>query len=378
MLFENDGKGRFRDISAASGLDYIGHSSAAVFFDYDRDGRLDLFLVNVGRYTTNTIGGTKGDKYYVGVRGRLLRPPSPGAGRAQHPLPQRRAEPLRGRLAAASASIDRSWSGDASAVDVNDDGWPDLYVLNMQGDNHYYENAGGKRFVKKSRQVFPRTSWGAMGIKVFDFNNDGRLDIFITDMHSDMSDAIGPDQEKMKSTMKWPAAFRRRAARRASGATPSSSRKGPGRSAKSPTRSAPRTTGHGDRASATSTPTATTTVHRVRDELPVALHDQLGAAERPRRAIRRRGVRPGDRAAPGRRRDAVVRAGRVGQGQGASVCGRRDGPRRHLGRARHALGGHLRSRRRRRPRHRHQRVQRGADGPRQQPEREDAGCATSR
>ena len=48
MLFENDGHGRFRDISAASGLGYVGHSSAAVFFDYDRDGRLDLFLVNVG------------------------------------------------------------------------------------------------------------------------------------------------------------------------------------------------------------------------------------------------------------------------------------------------------------------------------------------
>ncbi len=57
LLFENDGRGRFRDISKASGLDYRGHSSAAVFFDYDRDGRLDLFLVNVGRYTTDTIGG---------------------------------------------------------------------------------------------------------------------------------------------------------------------------------------------------------------------------------------------------------------------------------------------------------------------------------
>jgi hypothetical protein len=47
-----------------------------------------------------------------------------------------------------------------------------------------------------------------MGIKVFDFNNDGRLDIFITDMHSDMSETIGPEREKMKSTMKWPVSFR--------------------------------------------------------------------------------------------------------------------------------------------------------------------------
>jgi len=47
-----------------------------------------------------------------------------------------------------------------------------------------------------------------MGIKVFDFNNDGRLDIFVTDMHSDMSDEIGPELEHVKSTMKWPESFR--------------------------------------------------------------------------------------------------------------------------------------------------------------------------
>src|SRR5438552_4987195 len=55
-LFENLGNGRFRDISKESGLDYVGHSSGAVFFDFDNDGLLDLFLVNVGVYTTNTLG----------------------------------------------------------------------------------------------------------------------------------------------------------------------------------------------------------------------------------------------------------------------------------------------------------------------------------
>jgi len=64
VLFENDGHGHFKDISKASGLDYVGHSSAAVFFDYDHDGKLDLFLVNVGRYTTNTMAGDAGARYY--------------------------------------------------------------------------------------------------------------------------------------------------------------------------------------------------------------------------------------------------------------------------------------------------------------------------
>ena len=99
MLFENDGKGRFRDISAASGLNYVGHSSGAVFFDYDRDGLLDLFLVNVGRYTTDTVGGD-GYKYYVGVRRRIHRPSAAGAGRTERAVSQRGEEPIRRRLAA--------------------------------------------------------------------------------------------------------------------------------------------------------------------------------------------------------------------------------------------------------------------------------------
>ena len=57
----------------------------------------------------------------------------------------------------------------------------------MQGDNHYYENQGGKKFIDKTASLFPKTPWGAMGVKSFDYNQDGRLDLFVTDMHSDMT-----------------------------------------------------------------------------------------------------------------------------------------------------------------------------------------------
>ena len=103
MLFENDGHGRFRDITAASGLAYSGHSSSAVFFDYNRDGRLDLFLVNVGRYTTNTIAGD-GYKYYVAFEDAFSGHLEAGAGRTKHPVSQRGRQPLRRRLAADRAS----------------------------------------------------------------------------------------------------------------------------------------------------------------------------------------------------------------------------------------------------------------------------------
>jgi hypothetical protein len=103
--------------------------------------------------------------------------------------------------------VSTAWSGDASFTDLNGDGYPDLYVLNMQGDNHYYENAKGERFVERTDALFPKTPWGAMGIKFFDFDGDGLQDLLLTDMHSDMSQEIGPDKEKLKSEMAWTDAF---------------------------------------------------------------------------------------------------------------------------------------------------------------------------
>jgi enediyne biosynthesis protein E4 len=207
LLFENDGHGRFRDISASAGVGYTGHSSGAVFFDYDKDGRLDLFLVNVGRYTTSAVAAEGGYKYYVAFADAFaghLKPERAERSILYHNEGGNRFTDVSKRM----GLVDVSWSGDASIIDVNDDGWLDLYVLNMQGDNEYYENDGGKRFVRRSREIFPRTSWGAMGIKVFDFNNDGRLDIFVSDMHSDMSDMTGPEWDKRKSVMRWPESFR--------------------------------------------------------------------------------------------------------------------------------------------------------------------------
>ena len=183
VLFENLGGGKFRDISKESGLDYVGHSSGAVFFDYDNDGLLDLFLVNVGIYTTDEKGR---EGYYLGVPSMT----------EVFSTPQLHEEcilykNLGGlKFKNVSEAMDlrhRGWSGDASFCDVNEDGFPDLYVLNMQGRNTYYENQGGKGFVDKTQSVFPKTPFGAMGIKFFDFNQDGKMDLYVTDMHSDMA-----------------------------------------------------------------------------------------------------------------------------------------------------------------------------------------------
>jgi hypothetical protein len=198
-LFENDGHGRFRDITKESGLDLVAHSSGAFFFDYDNDGLLDLLVCNVGKYTTDEKGP---DGEYIGIQGAF----------SGHLYPDRFEYPVlyknlgHNHFKDVTAEVElkpHGWCGEASFADLNGDGWPDIFFLNMQGHSHYYENVGGKKFVEKTDAYFPETPWGAMGIKFFDYNNDGRIDLFIVDMHSDMSDEPGPENEKLKSKVTW-------------------------------------------------------------------------------------------------------------------------------------------------------------------------------
>ena len=182
-LFKNLGGGRFKDITKEAGLEYVGHSSGAVFFDFDNDGLLDLFLTNVGVYTTNQRG--RGG-YYLALPDAFYGHLYPD--RTEYSILYRNLGGGRFKDVSKEMNLrDGSWSGDATFTDLNQDGYPDLYVLNMQGDDHYYENLAGRGFAEKTAAYFPKTPWGAMGVKFFDYNQDGLLDLFVTDMHSDMT-----------------------------------------------------------------------------------------------------------------------------------------------------------------------------------------------
>lgn len=195
VFFRNDGKGRFTDISEEIGLDHTGHSSGVVFFDYDLDGLLDCYLTNVGVYTIDKMGP---GPYWIGRVDAF----------EGHKFPERTENSIlfrnQGNLRMKDVSeevnlVDGGWTGDAAFTDLNQDGYPDLYVMNMQGQDHYYENVEGKKFVEKARELFPRNPWGAMGIKFFDYNNDGLMDLYLTDMHSDMIEHIGIEREYLKA-----------------------------------------------------------------------------------------------------------------------------------------------------------------------------------
>ncbi|MDB6041033.1 MAG: ypmQ 2 [Verrucomicrobiales bacterium] len=220
FLFKNLGNGKFVDVTADSGLALPRqlHSSGAVFFDFDNDGLLDLFVTNVGVYTTNTKG-----------RGGFYRGRRDAFSGWLYPLRSEQSILYKnlgnGKFEDVSKKTGlehRGWSGDATFCDLNQDGYPDLYVLSMSGDDKYYENDHGTRFIEKTASYFPKTPWGAMGVKFFDFNLDGLMDLYVTDMHSDMTGAQIRDGnndfsavfEKQKSdawcSVEWtPAALRR-------------------------------------------------------------------------------------------------------------------------------------------------------------------------
>jgi enediyne biosynthesis protein E4 len=198
-LFENDGHGHFKDISHEAGVDLVAHSSGALFFDFDNDGLVDLLVCNVGKYTTDEKGP---DGEFVGIPNAFSGHLYPD--RYEYPVLYKNMGHNHFKDVTAEVGLHpHGWCGDLDVADLNGDGFPDIYFLNMQGRNHYYENQGGRHFVEKPDELFPKTPWGAMGIKFFDFDNDGRTDLFIADMHSDMSQEPGPENEKLKSTITW-------------------------------------------------------------------------------------------------------------------------------------------------------------------------------
>lgn len=194
-LLENDGSGRFRDITVEAGLEYEGHSSAAVFFDYDRDGLLDILLLNVGVYTTDHRLPAGQGSYFEGLEDAFTGHVYPE--RTERSVLYRNEGGNRFRdVSRETGLVDGRWSGDAVPFDVDRDGWLDLYVLNMQGDDGLWRNQEGRRFVEEGRRWFPKTPWGGMGAQVIDVNGDGLFDLSVVDMHSDMWDPrVGVDVE---------------------------------------------------------------------------------------------------------------------------------------------------------------------------------------
>ncbi|MBK6930702.1 MAG: VCBS repeat-containing protein [Saprospirales bacterium] len=176
-LFINNKYGRFSEQARSYGLDDAGLGTHAAFFDYDRDGDLDMYLLNnsarpVGafdfrqdlRQQRDPLGGHK-----------LFRCDWPDTG--GHP---------RFTDVSADAGILGSVIAFGMGVTVGDldhDGWPDIYVSNDFFERDYlYSNNRDGTFTEKLEQSMRHISASSMGADMADLTNDGYPEIFVTDM----------------------------------------------------------------------------------------------------------------------------------------------------------------------------------------------------
>ncbi len=182
VLFRNMGDGTFKDVTKEAGLTLVSHSQTAAFFDFDNDGYLDLIVTNTAQWTLNNYEPAA--HYFPGLADLWMMSESP---REYNVLYRNKGDGTFENVTAKSGLAGVGWSGDVAIFDYDEDGWLDVFVTNMFGANQLYHNNRNGTFTQVDTvKVLGRTSWGAIGTKVFDFDNDGHLDLFTVDMHSDM------------------------------------------------------------------------------------------------------------------------------------------------------------------------------------------------
>src|SRR5689334_20364933 len=181
ILFHNRGDGTFEDVTAKAGLTHVGHSQTAVFFDYDNDGFLDLLLTNTAHWTTDNFDFSERSS-----EGKASLPALMNSAIETNILYHNQHDGTFAEVTAGSGLAGLGWAGDVAVFDYDDDGLIDVFVPSMFGRGQLYRNTGNGRFIDVTAQTLGATPHGAIGAKVFDYDGDGRLDLFVVDMHSDM------------------------------------------------------------------------------------------------------------------------------------------------------------------------------------------------
>lgn len=185
LLFINQKNGTFKEEAAKYGVDDKGNSTQAVFFDFNGDGLLDLFILNhsTKRYKNFDVAYMKsahdslaGDKLYKNDGNGHFTDISNQAGIIGNPI---------------------CFGLGVAVADFNGDGWPDMYVSNdYDEDDYLYINQKDGTFKEALKDYIGHTSKFSMGCDVADINDDGMTDLFTLDML--------PEDNKRQKLLKGP------------------------------------------------------------------------------------------------------------------------------------------------------------------------------
>ena len=191
QLFINNHDLTFTESAAQYGLDDPGYTTQVSFFDYDLDGDLDCFIINNSPISPNSLNyANQRDlpdaawpvaPVWKGGGDHLLRNDN------GHFTDVTKEAGIHGTLISFGLGV--------TVGDVNDDGYPDVYVSNDYFERDYlYINQKNGTFKDELEQCMQHTSLASMGADFGDINNDGYADIFTTDM-------LPGDDYRMKTTL---------------------------------------------------------------------------------------------------------------------------------------------------------------------------------
>ncbi len=188
ILYRNNGDGTFTDVTEQAGVAAPGWASSAVWFDYDNDGRLDLFVARFVDFDKSkhhncsapNIPAIKGLNEYC-----YPRIYTPMASWLFHNNGDGTFTDVSQKMGIAD-NPGKSWG--VVATDINNDGWMDLFVANDTVANFLFMNRGGKRFEEvgfTSGVAFGEggKARSGMGVDSADLNQDGWMDLFVSNLN---------------------------------------------------------------------------------------------------------------------------------------------------------------------------------------------------
>lgn len=180
-----DGIPTFTEQAAAYGLDDPGHATQGIFMDYDRDGDLDMYLMNHGVNVHRSV-----------VELRLRR--SPYEVDRLYRNDGNRFTDLTDEAGLIDTNL--GYGLGASAGDLNNDGWPDLYVANdYAGRDYLYLGQPDGRFVEVLERAMGHIPYASMGSDIADFDGDGWFDVAVVEMAMDAH----YDRKASESGLEW-------------------------------------------------------------------------------------------------------------------------------------------------------------------------------
>lgn len=170
-LYINNGDGNFTESAAEYGLDNGDWSVQSAFFDYDKDGDLDVFISNHSTYFRIPLNivfkDLENPETLYKMSSKLYRNDN---GKFKD-------------VTREAGLVNHSYGLGVVIADINDDGYPDIYQANDYSvPDRMYINQGNGTFIDEQKSRTKHVPWFGMGADVSDFNNDGYLDIASVDM----------------------------------------------------------------------------------------------------------------------------------------------------------------------------------------------------